>query len=243
MDEDGSSRSGSMTGETLLNWGTCRTELNIMMVGSIFVVLGLGLLLYMQMAFRGGALRGEGAEVAVAVIPAMTLFLYLGMAMVVITLFVGGAPSISGASGFSLGTRVSFLAFLLAIEALIYLGQTGAINENGANGFIYLFAGLLALVIIFWSLYQKSVASYVGKPGAAGMAIPFMLVGLACIGINTYQTIEAAGLGGGLRGVQPTESLALIATGSTILLAVFQAALAGAIKSGITTYVLRNMPR
>jgi hypothetical protein len=240
---DPHARHGVMSAQTVLNWGTCRTEMNIILVAAIFLILGLGMLLYIETLGRGGV---EGREILFALLPAMTLFLYLGVVMVIVTLFIGGAPTEAGASGWSLGTRVSLLAFFLSIEGYIFMLQTGAIrDESVLRLFFFVFAGELALAIVFWSLYQRAVATYVGS-GGAGMTIPFMIVGLGTVGLFTYQYMESTGMIGGgrmMRDREDGQTMAMIATGAMVVLALFQAGVAGSIKSGITNYVVRNYPR
>lgn len=242
FDEDGLPiRSNPMTGQTLLNWGSCRTEMGIMLVAGVFLTIGLSLLLYIEMMATA---LSDDPVIAVAIIPAMTMFLYLGGVMVIVALFIGGAPSEAGGSGWSLGTRVSFLALLLSIVGLIYLVQASEPNKNNYKLFIYLFAGELALVIIFWSLYQRGVAQHVGSNAAAGATIPFLLLGVACVGLYAFNFLESFAMLGGIRRARyDREDLAKIATGALVVLALYQTFLAGAIRSGITRHVLSHMPK
>jgi hypothetical protein len=257
FDEDGPAAGAApMTGQTLLDWGTCRTEMGILMVAGVFLVLGLGLQLYYDTLVvpprvapvrdpRGEMIGVEEMEIALLIQPAMRLFLNLGGVMLVVCLFIGGAPSEAGAGGWSLGTRISFLGLLIGVEAMRYLFRMGEMTPAIEKLFIFLFAGELGLVVVFWSLYQRAVAKWVGRGGVALAMLPFLILGVGCVGLYSYYTLDAQGLIGLPRpgGMDERRTLLTISTASLIGLALYQAILASLVRAGIKRFVLRNVPK
>lgn len=257
FDEDGPAAGAApMTGQTLLDWGTCRTEMGILMVAGVFLVLGLGLQLYYDTLVvpprvapvqdpRGGMVGADEVEIALLIQPAMRLFLNLGGVMLVVCLFIGGAPTEAGAGGWSLGTRISFLGVLIGVEGMRYLFRMGEMTPAIEKLFIFLFAGELGLVVVFWGLYQRAIAKWVGLGRVRVALLPLMLFGVGCVGLYGYYTLDAEGLIGLPRpgGMDERRTLLTISTASLIGLALYQSVLASLVRSGVKRFVLQNAPK
>ena len=222
--------------DSFLYWGTARAGLGLTLVGSIFISIGFILNLIFLLSFEqrqfGGFDRDEGLVILAQI---GQLLLGLGGMMWILSLFMsGGAPSESGASGFSIGTRISFLSVLVTVLIIMATADRGFGRGNTGEFFLYIIIAELALMMIFWSLYLRAVAVYVGNSGAAAGAIIFMIVSLIGFGLNVFTMLSRNPFGEG-------KTMVLITSGLGVGMFIFQAILSGTIRGSLSDFLLREL--